>query len=168
VPVKTRPKTEYSIGDGIVQYVSVLPGQYTERRLRLTPSKEAMIRIWNLPQESFHTHVEQFWWRLTNSGKIDYHDEVAAVAVYGSVARGDADEESDIDFLVVTADADTARVITEAFGSVRIDVADAGAKIGMVETYPLGDYRESIARDSDFLSGIRDELHAIYDPDGVL
>jgi predicted transcriptional regulator len=33
VAAKTRPKTEYSIGNGLIQYVAVLPGQYQQGAL---------------------------------------------------------------------------------------------------------------------------------------
>jgi len=167
VAAKTRPKTEYSIGNGFIQYVSVLPGQYQEKTLELTPEKQAALRIWNIPQEKFHPFIEHYWWSIKNSADLDYRDEIKAVAVYGSVARGNADQDSDIDFLVITKDEDTADTVSTNFGSLRIK-ANGTAKIGLTEVYSMKDYKNSLAHGSKFLENVRDELHAIYDPEKVL
>lgn len=167
VPAKTRPRTEYNIGDGFMQYLAVLPGQYTERSLHVTPEKRAILRIWNIPQEAFHPYVENYWWNLKHSTDLDYREAINAVAVYGSVARGQADEDSDIDFLVVTETSETGNTVADQYGSVRIEVGDT-SKIAMTETYSTNDYRDSVAHGSAFLRNIQNELHTIYDPDGTL
>lgn len=167
VAAKTRPRTEYSIGDGFIQYISVLPGQYQEKTLELTPEKQAVLRIWNIPQEEFHPFIEHYWWSIRNSADIDYRDTIKAVAVYGSVARGDADQDSDIDFLIITTDEDTAETVSTNIGSLRIE-ARGTAEIGLTEVYTVKEYRNSLAHGSEFLENIRDELHAIYDPEKIL
>lgn len=167
VAAKTRPKTEYSIDDGFMQYIAVLPGQYTEKSIKLTPEKQPVLRVWAIPQEEFQPYVENYWWSTKNSVDINYRDEIKAVAVYGSVARGEADKNSDIDFLIITEDKKTREIVSQNFGSTRIE-AKGGSKIGMTETYSMEDYRNSLAHGSDFLENIQDELHIIYDPDEVL
>ena len=167
VEAKTRPKTEYSIDSGFIQYIAVLPGQYTERNLELTPERQAVLRIWGIPQREFQPYVEDYWWSIKNSIDINYREDIKAVAVYGSVARGDADMDSDIDFLVITTDESVEETVTKHLGSVRLE-AGAGFKIGLAEAYSLNDYRNSLAHGSDFLENIRDELHIIYDPEKVL
>lgn len=165
VAAKTRPKTEYSIGRGFLQYIAVLPGQYSEKSLSLTPERQAVLRIWAIPQEEFQPFVENYWWQLKE--ELDSGSDITAVAVYGSVARGEADEDSDVDFLVVTDDEEAEKLVSRRFGSLRIEVNGSG-KIGMTETYSVEDYRTSVARGSDFLERIEDELHVVYDPDGIL
>lgn len=167
VEAKTRPKTEYSIDGGFMQYIAVLPGQYTERSFKLTPEKQAILRIWAIPQEEFQPYIENYWWSTKNSVDVNYRKEIKAVAVYGSVARGEADEDSDIDFLVITEDKETEEIVSQNFGSTRIE-AGGSSKIGMTEAYSMKDYRNSLAHGSNFLENIRDELHIIYDPDKVL
>lgn len=165
VAAKTRPKTEYSIGRGFLQYIAVLPGQYTEKSLSLTPERQAVLRIWAIPQEAFQPFVENYWRQL--KGALDYESDITAVAVYGSVARGEADEDSDVDFLVVTDDEEAEKFVSRRFGSLRIE-ANGKSKIGMTEAYSLEEYRTSLARGSEFLKNVGDELHVVYDPDGVL
>lgn len=167
VAAKTRPKTEYSIGDGFVQYVTVLSGGYRERVLRLDVHKEAIVRIWNVPQEEFHPFVERLWWRLRTDPDVDFENDVAAVAVYGSVARGEADSDSDIDLLVVVESEAAETAVDEACGSVRLQIPE-GSKIGMAESFTTRDLRNSLAHGSSFLDDIRDELHVLYDPDRLL
>jgi predicted ArsR family transcriptional regulator len=76
VPAKTRPKTQYSIGEGFLQYIAVLPGRYTEKSVELTPEKQAILHIWDIPQEEFHPFVQKYWWALTNSADGDDRDDV--------------------------------------------------------------------------------------------
>lgn len=167
VAAKTRPKTEYSIGNGFMQYVAVLPGTYTEKTVEITPRKQAVLRIWDIPQEAFQPFIESYWWNIKKHSDINYREDIKAVAVYGSVARGQADEDSDIDFLVITDDEEAEQVVTDSFGSLRLK-AEGSSKIGMTETYSAGEYRNSLAHGSDFLKKIQGELHVIYDPERYL
>jgi len=167
VPAKTRPKTEYSIENGFIQYIAVLPNQYTKKTLELTPEKQAVLRIWAMPQDEFQPYIENYWWTIKNTADIDYRDDIEAIAVYGSVARGDADKDSDIDFLIITSDESREQTITENVGTIRIETAQ-GSKIGVTEVYSLKDYQNSLAHGSDFLENIQNEIHIIYDPDKIL
>ena len=160
VAAKTRPKTEYSIDEGFVQYLTVLPGQYAQGTLPLDANKRALLAIWTIPQPEFHPYLETLWFQLREE------DGLVAIAVYGSVARGDADEESDIDVLLL-ADTDHEERLKDAYGTQRFKYQD-GTKLGMAQVYTPESYRTSLAGGSDFLDGIRDELHVVFDPDGVL
>lgn len=161
----TRPATEYSVGEGFLQYVSVLPEGYTERTVSLTPDKRAILQIWNLPQAEFHPFVEQYWWLVRENADVDF-GTVRGIAVYGSVARGTADADSDIDVLVITEDDASAALVRRELSPVRLDAGDA-TRIAMAEVYPIDEYRESIVSGSEFLGSIRDELYVVYDPVGV-
>lgn len=160
VTAKTRPETEYSIGDGFIQYVSVLPGNFSEKYLKLDETKKATVQIWNLPQENFHPYVEELWQKVRKE-----KDNLKAVAVFGSVATGEADHDSDIDILLVVTN--RKKEFEEAFGSVRID-AKGETKLIMSEIYTQEEYRNSRVHGSQFLKEIQDELHPLYDPEGVL
>jgi DNA-binding PadR family transcriptional regulator len=167
IEAKTRPKTEYSIGNGLIQYVAVLPGHFQQGSIRLDVHKEAVFRIWMVPQDEFHPYLEQYWWRLRTCEDLAFEDDIVAVAVYGSVARGEADEDSDVDLLVVAADEAAGEVVRDRFGSALVK-GGTGSKICMTETYTEKEYRDSLAHGSDFLDTIRDERHVLYDPDRFL
>lgn len=165
VPAKTRPKTEYSIGRGFAQYLAVLPGRFISRTLSLGVEKEVILRIWDVPQEEFHSYLENFWWSVKNHTDIDFKEDIVALAVYGSVARGTADEESDIDMLVVVDDEDTAESVKDSFGTVKVDAIE-GSKLFMSQVYTKNEYIESREAGSDFLEKIDEDLLPIYDPEG--
>lgn len=166
VAAKTRPKTQYSIGNGLIKYVAVLPGQFQEGSLDLDVHKEAVFRIWMVPQDAFHPYLEQYWWTLRSHEDLAFEEDIVAVAVYGSVARGEADRDSDIDVLVIVTD-DGEAPVNDHFGSTLVKTGD-DSKICMTKSYTIQDYRDSIAHDSDFLETVRDECHIIYDPDRVV
>jgi DNA-binding PadR family transcriptional regulator len=166
-PAKTRPKTVYSIGDGLIQYLTVLPGQFHEGALRVNESKEVMFRIWAVPQEEFHPYLERYWWAMRLSIDIEQGEQVTAIGVYGSVARGEAGPESDIDLLVVTVDEQAKSIVEDNYGSTVLE-AGGNSRLAMTEVYTEQEYRDSLVHGSDFLTSIQGELHAIYDPDGFL
>jgi DNA-binding PadR family transcriptional regulator len=167
VPAKTRPKTVYSIGEGLVQYVTVLPGQFQEGSLKVTESKEVMFRIWAIPQEEFHPLLERYWWSVKMDVDLEIGEDVTAIGVYGSVARGEADSESDIDILLVASDERCKSVAEDSFGSVILPHAQE-SRLGMTEVYTKREYRNSLVHGSDFLDSIRSELQPIYDPTRIL
>lgn len=167
VAAKTRPKTEYSLGTGFVQYVAALPGRFEERVFELDDRKGPVVSIWNVPQPEFHPYLEDLWWGLRLNDDVDLETEVAAFAVYGSVARGTAEQDSDVDLLAVVEDRHAEERLTELLGT-RVVETEVGRKLVATQVYTREDYRESETRGSDFLAGIRDDLHPIYDPERLL
>ena len=160
VAAKTRPKTEYSIGDGFVQYVAVLPGRFAEGTLPLDAHKAALLRIWLIPQPEYHPYLEELWRRLERV------EGLRALAVYGSVARGEAGADSDVDVLLVVdkTDADSIR---EEYGSLRLTL-DGESKLCMAEVYTVEEYRNSLVHGSEFLAAAREEAHVIHDPERLV
>lgn len=161
VAAKTRPKTEYSIGNGFVEYIAVLPGQVIQRTLELNPNKEALFRLWAIPQQEFHPYLEELWRRLNQE------EGLRAAAVYGSVARGEAGKESDIDLLLIVENEAAEQAFMEEYGSLRLTV-DNRSQLCMAEVYTVDEYRNSVAHGSEFLASVREEVHVIHDPDRLL
>lgn len=167
VKAKTRPMTKYSLEQGFLQYVTVMPGQYEEKSMTLSRRKEALLRIWNIPQEEFHPYIEDYWGNIRNHVDLNYPEGIEALAVYGSVARGQADKDSDIDFLVITEDEELKETVEEMMGSLIIRT-EQGSKIGVAEVYSVEEYQETVYQGSKFLKNIQEELHVVYDPNGIL
>lgn len=161
VAAKTRPKTEYSIGDGFVEYIAILPGQVIQRTLELDATKEALFRIWAVPQQEFHPYLEKLWWQLNQE------DGLRAAAVYGSVARGEAGKDSDIDLLLIVENEAAEQAFAEEYGSLRLTVNDR-SQLCMAEVYTVDEYRDSVVHGSEFLASVREEAHVIHDPDRLL
>lgn len=162
VAAKTRPKTEYSIGGGFFQYVAVLPGEFKQDTHDVTPGKLALFRIWNVPQPEFHPFLERYWFELRTDD--EFQETVAAFGVYGSVARGDADADSDVDVLAVLENGATDEAVSDA----KLIQTERGSKLCMTETFDRQEYRESLTRGSDFLHSVLEEIRPIYDPDRLL
>lgn len=168
IPAKTRPKNQYSIGNGFIQYVTASPGQFREQTRRLDSHKESIVKIWNIPQPEFHPYLESYWYGLRNNVDITLETDIVAIAVYGSVARGDADDESDIDILVITETEPIERLIEEHVGTLRIDTPGQDTKMCLTEPFTRQDFRDALAYGSQFVDNILPELHAIYDPARML
>ncbi|OKY77431.1 MAG: Minimal nucleotidyltransferase [Candidatus Methanohalarchaeum thermophilum] len=159
IKAKTRPKTQYSIGKGFVQYIAALPGDLTIKSLKLNDNKKAFFKIWSIPQPEFHKYLEELWY------KIKKEDEIIAFGVYGSVARGEADQDSDIDILLITTN--KKEELEEKYGSKIIET-EKRSKLIMTKTYTLKEYQNSLAHESDFLSTLREEIVPIYDPEEII
>lgn len=160
VQAKTRPKTVYSIGRGFVQYMAAVPGRFILRTIEINENKEALLRIWAIPQEEFHPYLEKLWESIEKDG------EIKSVAVYGSVSRGMADDDSDIDLLIIVKD-EAEEKIRDDYESRVIETAE-GSKLAMAEVFSKSDYEKSKERGSDFLERIEEDLHVLYDPEGII
>ena len=64
--------------------------------MSVEPPAESIKLDGSIPQRVFHYCVERFVWQIQ-----DFMPSIAAIAVHGSVARGDAREDSDIDLLIL-------------------------------------------------------------------
>jgi predicted nucleotidyltransferase len=82
-----------------------------------------------------------------------------AIYVFGSYARGEATEESDVDLLVdITGATDTSWCCAGIFG----DLEDAiGKEIDMVEVSALYQYPD-ILRDHWFIRGVQHDKVSVY------
>lgn len=156
---KTRPKTVYSIGEGFVQYLAVLPGQFVIRTVETDENKKVLLRIWATPQERYHPYLEEIWRQIRKDGGI------RGAAVYGSVARGTADEDSDIDLLLIAEDEAEERIRSD-YGS-RFLETDEGKKLAMANVFSRSDYIRGREGGSDFLERIERDLHVLHDPEGI-
>jgi predicted nucleotidyltransferase len=144
-----------------------MPGRYAESSCRLTATRRVTLNIWAIPQEAFQPAIEAFWSALRFDDDGRYFEDVVAVALYGSVARGHADRDSDIDVLVLTDSESSRAAVSERFGSMRLDVGPRSTIVS-AEVFTTNEYRDAIERGSHFLERVRDEQHVIYDPEGVL
>ena len=93
---KTRPFTEYSLGRGFVYFIEAVPNEAKKVYLEVDENIKRHLRIWSVPQKEFHYPIEKFWWDAEN-----YIDDIEFIAVYGSIAKGNAREDSDIDVLII-------------------------------------------------------------------
>ncbi len=161
IKAKTRPKTQYSIGKGFVQYIAATPGNLEIKTMKLNKNKKALFRIWSTPQPEFHPYLEELWHQLKKE------NEIQAIGIYGSVARGEADQDSDIDTIIITKTKQKEKEIKEKYGTKPIKT-QKGTKLIMTQVYTIKSYKKSLNHQSDFLTNIKEEIIPIYDPEGIL
>lgn len=157
---RTRPYTKYSIGKGFVSLASALPGQAGWEILDADENVKTHLRIWSLKNKEYCYYVERFWWLLQ-----DHLDKIDAVAVYGSVARGEAGKESDIDVLIMT---DSGAELEKRLASVIVKRPGGGSKLVLCEFYDAEDLKKSLDKGSRFLKEVLADMVIIYDRLGVL
>lgn len=159
---KTRPFTEYSLGKGFIYFIKALPGETEKKFLEINEELKLHLRIWSIPQKEYHYYVESFWWKLER-----YLDDIEAMAVYGSVARGEAREGSDIDILLLIKDKKKIKKYENLFGAK--DVGPKGdIKMIMAQIFQTDDFENSLNKGSKFATEAIKNLIMIYDPKGKL
>ncbi len=153
---KTRPYTNYSLGGGFVHFVEALPGEARKRTLRIDDDVMLHLRLWSLPQQEYHHHVEAIWWELQ-----PHLADIESVVVYGSVARGDAREGSDIDILLLVRRG--VEKYERKFGA-RMVGAPERTKMAMCQVFEADDFRNSLQMGSQFAAEVVKDGIAVYDP----
>lgn len=150
---KTRSYKKYRIRD-FVYFVASVNGEVQKRKIELDEWGKVKFRILSIPQQRFHEHLDRFWYRIQSDlEKID------GLMVYGSVARGDAREDSDIDLLIISDYED----LEDEFGARVID-----EKMFMAKVFSEEELKRSLREGSDFASNALEEGKILYDPESFL
>jgi DNA-binding transcriptional ArsR family regulator len=171
-----RGYKEYE-AEELARVVAGVGGELSDRTLRVTPDKRAILSVWRVPQSEFHPVL------LSYLFGVDRDDGVTAVVVYGSVARGEADPNSDVDLLIVTdpdrADgamqgraADDTTTASDARASTFVQrgglvAPDADALVSE-ERFTVSEFQGAVESGSQFLGSVLDEGIVLYDPTGVV
>ncbi|MEK6845253.1 MAG: nucleotidyltransferase domain-containing protein, partial [Nanoarchaeota archaeon] len=114
---KTRPFTVYSLREGFLSITQAIPGEVRKVHLNADEEIKLHLRIWSIPQKKYHYFIESYWWKLEK-----YVENIEAMGIYGSVARGNAKDGSDIDILLLIKDKQKIKKYTKEIG-----VKDVGA-----------------------------------------
>jgi len=148
---KTRPFQQYSIGEGFLFFIKAMPNETLNKLIKIDENIKLHFRVWSIPQQEFHQPVEEFYWRLKPKlRKID------TIAVFGSVARGDANEESDIDILLLCDN------------EFKISPEMVDGKVFTPQVFLTEDFKRSLKEGSKFANEIIKDMIIIYDKKGVL
>ena len=156
---KTRPFTVYSIGEGFVYFMEAVPGIATRRFIPVDENLKIHLNIWSIPQTEFHYYIEKFWWLLEDSLDI-----IKAVAVFGSVARGDAKKDSDIDIMILSS---KPKIIDKKFGTIVVG-RRRRQKIAIIQVFEEGEFQNMLKKKSKLALEIIQTMRIIYDPGGIL
>ncbi len=157
---KTRPYTEYSLGQGFVYFIKALPGEAEQKFLTVDENLKLHLRIWSIPQKEYHYYIEMFWWELQ-----DHLDDIISVGVYGSVARGDAKKDSDIDILLLVKK--DVKKYEKIFGTKLIGLKGKG-EIVMTQVFEVKDFENSLKKGSKFAQEALKDIKVIYDKEDAI
>lgn len=165
---KTKPYKLFSATE-TSSLLSIYDGKIVDRNLELTDGHKLLFSVLEVPQTQFHFPLFSY---LLNSS--DTASGVVAIAVYGSVARGDATEESDIDLLFVTENdvattPDAPMLVPASFEDRILPSGDTPRKrVVTVESFTKEELHEGLELDSQFLRSAVGESIILYDPNDVL
>lgn len=157
---KTRPYTEYSLGQGFVYFIKALPGEAEQKFLTVDENLKIHLRIWAIPQKEYHYYIEMFWWGLQA-----HLEDITSLGVYGSVARGDAKEGSDIDILLLVKKDE--KKYEKIFGAKLIGPKGKGEMI-MTQVFEAKDFENSLKKGSKFAQEALKDIKVIYDQEGII
>lgn len=156
---KTRPYKTYSIGSGFVYFAKAIKGSTEQGFIEADDYVKAQFNIWAIPQKEYHYYIESVWWQLQ-----EFIDDIDAIAVFGSVAKGNARENSDIDvILLVKKDVNK---FEKMFGTIA--VGKKGKKIIiMAQVFETNDFKNSLKKGSKFAEEVIKNHKTIYDPNEI-
>ena len=144
-------------------------GMLFQQTLNLPPEKRAILSVWQIPQEEFHPVLLSYLFAdVERQAPSDLY-EIAAIIVYGSVARGDAQLDSDIDILVIykwVEDVDSALNRPFVYGDNWLSFGEE--RMIDEKPYSIPEFRDALDAGSQFLGNVLDEGIVLYDPEGVI
>lgn len=157
---KTRPYTTYTIGQGFVYFAKAMKGSAEQGFIEADENVRAQISIWAIPQKEYHYYIESFWWQLQ-----EYLEDIDAMAVFGSVAKGNARENSDIDVLLLVKK--DVKKFEKMFGAIAVGKKGEKA-IVMAQVFETNDFKNSLKKGSKFADEVIKSRKTIYDPNELL
>ena len=148
-------------------------GSLFERTLKLTDTQRLVMSILKVPQTEFQQILLS---RLFFGDDIDLSIHAEAVVLYGSVARGEATRECDVDLLITydpeyESDGEIHRSDVDSSKSYTWWGGPLGPEIECVvseEWFTVSEFRDAVDAGSQFLKNVLDEGITLYDPEGVI
>ena len=177
-------RTQEGEGRGYKQYRALefarvfagYDGELLDQTYRLAEDKRTVLSVWKVPQSEFHSVLLSYLYGAPDAGPKN-GSGVRGIVVYGSVARGDATIDSDIDLLLIhgdgpgEADARTT-LVTDGFEMLDIEAdgatAETSTRVVSEEWFTLTEFRDALDAGSQFLRNVLDEGIVLYDPEGVV
>ena len=166
---RTRPEKLYRAPESAYVFAA-FDGELSERHVELSATHRTMFSILRVPQSEFHAPLLSYLFSAASEWP-----PTKLVAVYGSVARGSAEEGSDIDLLHVVPDS----VALEAELSERYDaltndsIVDPSLEYGPQrivsrEWFTEAEFDAGLNAGGHFSGNVLREAIALYNPDNLL
>jgi DNA-binding transcriptional ArsR family regulator len=157
---KTRPYVRYALKETAI-LIKVMENDVGIINLTLDEYAKMQLRIWSIPQRKFHYYVERFIWQVQ-----DLIPKMAAIGVYGSVAKGDARDDSDIDILILATD--EVEMIKKKCETMVIKKPNEEAKMVMAQVFRPSEFQKALRSGSGFAKEVIEGMLPIYDPNRIL
>lgn len=138
-------------------------GELFDRTLPLDDTGRAMLSVLKVPQQEFHPVLLSYLF-APDSERANF--DIRAIVVYGSVARGDAQPDSDVDVLVVWS-GDGPEPPVESFSTGKNIVSDERRVVSQT-WFTVEEFRDAVDAGSQFLDNVLDEGIVLYDPEEVV
>lgn len=153
-------------------------GDMFDRTLPLAPTTRAMLSVLKVPQQEFHPVLLSYLFGpRTDRTRLG----VVGIVVYGSVARGDAQEDSDVDLLVLR-DEETVREADQSDTTASPDVEESlettfatgeglvseDSRVVSETWFTVEEFEGGLDAGSQFLRNVLDEGIVLYDPEEVI
>lgn len=150
-------------------------GELFEQTLSLSADKKVALSVWKIPQPEFHPPLMSLLFAPdVDRAKLG----ITSIVVYGSVARGTAEPDSDIDvlFLYDPSDASRSNVdeinVNDFLDTVYTTgggiVASEREKVISEMWYSTTEFQEAVNAGSQFLRNVLDEGIILYDSQNVV
>lgn len=165
---KTRPFSEYSLNE-FIYFIKAFDGEAEAKFLPLDKNLRLHLRMWSIPQQEFHSFIDAYWHAIIFSEEVDYEKNIESIAIFGSVARGEARKGSDVDVLIVTKN--YAKALEEPLSALIIKVKDQKGeeeKVFVGKLYSKKDFVNSLRKGSKFLKEVIKDMAVLYDPNNFL
>ncbi len=152
---KTRSYWKYQLKE-FIYFIASLDGEIQKKEIELNENQKTHLRIWSIPQPQFHKPLEKLWCKVQED-----LEKIKAIAIYGSVAKGNAREDSDIDLLIITEQ--NQDELEDKYGAKVI-----GGKMFMAKTFSENNFKENLEKESKFSQNTLKESKILYDPQDLL
>ena len=158
---KTKSFNNYSLGSGFIYLIKVMPGDVSKQSFEIDKNLEIYFRIRQIAQKSFYYFIDKFWWEIQED-----IDKVNSIAIFGSVAIGNAREDSDIDVLILTNKKD--KKIEKKYGARIVNKPNEKGKMIMAQVFDKNDFIDSFNSGSKFAKEVVKNMIIIYDRNNLL
>ena len=157
---KTRPYTTYTIGTGFLYFAKAMKGNAEQGFIEADENVKAQLSIWAIPQKEYHYYLESFWWQMQ-----EFIEDIDVIAIFGSVAKGNAREGSDIDILLLVKK--EVKKFENRFGTIAVGKKGKKAMV-MAQVFETNDFKNSLEEGSKFAEEVIKSHKGIYDPNEIL
>jgi len=162
-PGKTRPYKVY-IRNDFFYFISSMQNNFYSDKMCVNEYLKLHLNLWKIPQKEYLFFIESFLWAiLCDSSKIK---ELDSFAIFGSVAKGNATENSDIDILLISQK--NSKILDYGKEGAIITDINGDKKMIMAQTFTKEEFLNNYKKGSKFIKEILSNMIIIYDKENFL